>query len=175
MNWTQDEVDAYKARREQGKKERIFCAVNNCINPVEVGKDFCMIHRESQLSEAADRTPQAPVPLAPAPPASAKAAPGAYRAEEAEHLLFCQWLNLHGIRYLRCSARRRATLPTGWPDFTLFGPVGKTVFIEFKLPGKKLEPEQEEHQAHLTRVGFPFLVAYSCAEAIEAVRSFFGL
>lgn len=56
----------------------------------------------------------------------------------------------------------------GFPDRTILGN-GKCFFIEFKLPGKDLDPPQKKWKKLLTRLGFK---VYVCTSKKEAYKIF---
>ena len=54
----------------------------------------------------------------------------------------------------------------GFPDRTILGE-GKIFFIEFKVPGKDLDPPQMKWKKLLTRLGFKVYVCTSTKEAYK--------
>jgi hypothetical protein len=69
------------------------------------------------------------------------------------------------------NSRSKAT--PGTPDFIV--PVaGTTLWIEMKLPGKKLSNDQQAFQASLAAQGIQLHVVYSLGQAIELVRRALG-
>jgi len=47
----------------------------------------------------------------------------------------------------------------GWPDLEIFGPFGKTLFMEMKAPGKKASKIQRYRMIRLIDLGFS---VYTC-------------
>lgn len=50
---------------------------------------------------------------------------------------------------------KKAGMAKGHPDFDIYLPGGKTVFVELKTSKESLRPEQRERHAALQRLGFP--------------------
>lgn len=61
----------------------------------------------------------------------------------------------------------------GFPDRTILGE-GKCFFIEFKLPGRDLDPPQKRWKKILTRLGMKFYVCHSTKEAIKVFEKEMG-
>lgn len=95
-------------------------------------------------------------------------------AERKMHEQFEQWLRLNEIPYIHSRMDRKSTIREGWPDFSLFRH-GVSCFIEFKVPGKLPEPKQKECINELMHNGFPVLVAYSVALAINFASEMFEM
>jgi hypothetical protein len=96
------------------------------------------------------------------------------RLEREDHRQFSQWLNSREIYYLWSRTDKAVTIQVGHPDFTLFHR-GLTLFVEFKLIGKKLSLEQDKTREHLTREHFDYFLVYSAEEAIKGCKRFFSL
>lgn len=58
-----------------------------------------------------------------------------------------------------------------WPDRIFFLPGGKTIFMEFKVPGEKLTPGQQAAAVQLERLGFPCYGVYSAGTAMQILGS----
>ena len=95
-------------------------------------------------------------------------------AERKMHEQFEQWLRLNEILYVHSRMDRKSTIREGWPDFSVFRNA-VSCFIEFKVPGKVPEPEQRECINELSNNGFPVIVAYSVADAINFAAAALGL
>lgn len=110
-----------------------------------------------------------PVALRPLPtPATRPVEDGACdrKAEKLIHHLFEAWLRLNGLAYVHSRMDKKSTIREGWPDFSVFGPGGKVAFVEIKLKGKELSVSQMEVMLELLRLGQPYQVCYTDAEAI---------
>lgn len=94
-------------------------------------------------------------------------------AERKMHEQFEQWLRLHEIPFVHSRMDRKSTIREGWPDFSCFKN-GATVFIEFKVEGKKPTPEQAECIWRLQSEGFPAAVATSVGAAIAFAKEGLG-
>jgi len=57
----------------------------------------------------------------------------------------------------------------GWPDRTIMCK-GQIFFIEFKRPGRTLDPAQVKWRKNIERLGFDYFVCTSTGDAIEAFR-----
>jgi len=98
----------------------------------------------------------------------------AVRSERGEQRLFAAWLSSRGLPYVQPRPDRKSGIKPGWPDFSVH--VGnRSIFIEMKVQGGKLSPEQVECIEALRREGFRCEVVYSAAEAITLTRKFFEL
>jgi hypothetical protein len=49
----------------------------------------------------------------------------------------------------------------GWPDLVIYGPNGKTVFIELKVGNGKLKPEQQQYIDKLKELEYSCYVCYT--------------
>ncbi len=103
-----------------------------------------------------------------------------YRAEIEEHNIFLNWCKLNGLPRVYSRPDKRATIETGWPDFSVFYG-GVTLFFEFKIT-TKLSKNQEITIGCLREVGFEVfelnpngVPGAAAAEAIEICREVFGL
>jgi hypothetical protein len=59
---------------------------------------------------------------------------------------------------------------TGTPDLLVEGREGLVGWLEVKVPGKALRPEQAAHAEESARRGIPTALVTSAKEALEAVR-----
>ena len=96
-----------------------------------------------------------------------------YRAEVAEHKIFLNWCKLNGLPRRYSPHHKKAEEP-GWPDFSVFGPEGITLFFEFKVT-TKLSKDQEITIGCLREVGFEVFEIDNAAEAISIASEVFGL
>lgn len=67
-----------------------------------------------------------------------------------------------------------STIQPGHPDFSVFLKGGQTVFVEMKVPGGVLSPEQIGRIEELRRIGHKVAVCWSALEAIEFIREALG-
>lgn len=67
---------------------------------------------------------------------------------------FAAWLTGQGIYFIQARRDRRSTIKVGHPDFSIFLPGGKTLFIETKRPGGKTRPSQVACIEKLRAAGF---------------------
>ena len=107
---------------------------------------------------------------APPPPLPAGPSPWERKEEEKIHRAIMDWLAQRGWLYLRARMDKRSPFPVGWPDFTVFLPNGRTVFLEVKTPTGKFGPLQLETLHALEDQGFSYTVPRSDLEAIEFLR-----
>ncbi len=96
------------------------------------------------------------------------------RLERQDQREFSQWLNSKGIYYLWSRTDKAITIQVGHPDFTIFHR-GLTLFVEFKLIGKKLSPDQRRVNEMLVREHFDYFLVYNFKEAMNATKRFYSL
>jgi hypothetical protein len=109
---------------------------------------------------------------------------GAGRLERDEQRIFYNWLLLHEGRGQLTFGWSRTDKPTtrrlGELDFVVYAApslsgarskMGRTLFLEFKLKGSKLRPEQERQVELLTSLGFLVAVPESAAQAILITKN----
>ena len=94
----------------------------------------------------------------------------AIKTEREMHSKFCSYCGLHGILFEHEAPTKRSTSRPGWPDFRCFAPGKRFLAVEFKVRPNGLTPEQEEIKTRLEACGWPYVVAYSLAEAIHAAQ-----
>ena len=82
------------------------------------------------------------------------------------HMPFIAWLRIKELPYVHADPSRRSTIAKGWPDFGVFHD-GRHVFVEFKVPGGKLRPDQEACHRRMAAAGESVLVTSDLAEAIS--------
>jgi hypothetical protein len=84
------------------------------------------------------------------------------------HDQFAQWCGTvtPAIRFVHAQMNRKSTIAEGHPDFTLLWK-GKSVCVEFKVPGADLKPKQRERIADLLVSEVPVLVSSDLGEAIR--------
>jgi hypothetical protein len=93
--------------------------------------------------------------------------------ERHDHAHFSNELLRLGIGFEHDNPTRRSSNRRGWPDYRCFyGPPPRTLFVEFKRDANKLSQEQEEVRVQLEGFGYPYVVAYCLADAIEAVYTY---
>jgi len=127
-----------------------------------------LTERQRQLMSAADRKR-----LGRAGMTSAEAADQyALKTEREMHRLFSSYCLLHGILPNHENPAKRSTSSVGWPDFRCFAADKRFLAIEFKVRPNGLTPEQEEIKTRLEACGWPYVVAYSLAEAIHAAQQY---
>lgn len=90
------------------------------------------------------------------------------------HEPFIAYLKKNAIPYHRNRPDRKTTGIVGDPDF-LCVLAGRGIYVECKVPGKKLSTDQVERIAYLRAAGNRVEVAYSLQECVTAVRSHFGV
>jgi hypothetical protein len=86
------------------------------------------------------------------------------------HYPFIAWLKKMGIPYHRQHDGKRSTGQKGDPDFLVTW-CSHCVYIECKVPGNALSPDQEERRKFLQRAGNKVVVAYSLDDCIEACKN----
>ena len=69
--------------------------------------------------------------------------------------------NAGGIAY-----KLTSQTANGLPDRLVLFPVGKTIFVELKAPGKMLRPLQKKRRYQLMKLGFPVL----CIDRLEQIQ-----
>jgi len=95
---------------------------------------------------------------------------GARKQEIPEQKTFATELDRREILYLRPRSDKKSTIRKGAPDFTVFIPLGKVIFLEFKAPGAKQTPDQIEFMNAARKAGYRYEVAYSALEAIQILK-----
>src|SRR5262245_25826294 len=94
--------------------------------------------------------------------------------ESVIHQGFSHWLKSEGIPFLHNRTDKKSHMTKGDPDYCLTL-AQRCCFIEIKVPGNKLSPDQEQRIAYLRSKGNKVVVVYSLEEAITAVQDFFGV
>jgi hypothetical protein len=98
------------------------------------------------------------------------------RLERRLHADFSGFLHRHDFGLvIHTDPRKRSPIRPGWPDFSIFGTRGLTLFIEFKVGQNQCSAVQEEVIAELRAAGFTVLVLHTYKEAVEATLDFFNL
>jgi len=90
-------------------------------------------------------------------------------SEKEMHRQFEQWLRLREIPFGTARMNKRSTFTEGWPDYSLVIKGAPAVFVELKMPGKDLEPEQQKVCAALEAAGAIVRVCESLGECICVV------
>jgi hypothetical protein len=75
------------------------------------------------------------------------------------------------VHHTNPTKRTRSTV--GEPDFMIAFMSGKMLYVEFKITGGKLSPEQEEITGRLKDAGFPVLITGDYQEAITLAYTLF--
>jgi hypothetical protein len=83
-------------------------------------------------------------------------------------LPFCKYAERNGCKALKLIYLRKK----GFPDRTVICPGGKVFFIEFKRPGKPLEPLQKIAQSLLLSFGFEYYVCDQPGQAEKILDNF---
>lgn len=96
------------------------------------------------------------------------------RREKKMHAKFEDWLRLRQITWVDSRMDRPSTIQEGHPDYTILYD-NRNLMVEFKVPGGKLSPAQEERIAALRRCGNKVVVCYSWEEGIMATKQHFDL
>src|SRR6516165_4486691 len=94
----------------------------------------------------------------------------ATRSERGQQRLFATWLASRRMPYVQPRPDRKSGIKPGWPDFSVHAG-NRSIFIEMKVQGGKLSPEQAECLELLRREGFRCEVCHSAAEAILVTKS----
>jgi hypothetical protein len=105
----------------------------------------------------------APAPVTP-PPAKNRTT----RAERIHQGTFANHCLRKGYAFTWHRTDKPSTASPGTPDF-IVGVRARTFWIEFKLPGEKLSPDQADFRNRLAAQGIALEVVYSDAEAIALV------
>jgi hypothetical protein len=91
------------------------------------------------------------------------------RLERQHQSVFANHCLSKGYAYTWHRTDKPSTASPGTPDF-IVGANERTYWIEFKLPGQKLSPDQEDFEKALTAQGLILYVVYSDAEAIQIIE-----
>ena len=98
------------------------------------------------------------------------------RLERKLHAEFSGFLRRHEFSLvIHTDPRKRSPIRPGWPDFSIFGTRGLTLFIELKVGQNQCTAVQEEVIAELRAAGFTALVLHTYKDAVEATLDFFSL
>lgn len=82
---------------------------------------------------------------------------------------FARWCDVRGIPFHRNRPDKRTTAIKGDPDFLLTW-CSYCVYIECKVPGRKLSKDQEKRIAYLRKAGNKVAICYSLQECVEAAK-----
>ncbi len=80
-----------------------------------------------------------------------------------------KWVRDKRIPYIRHVFRPGAV--AGWPDFVYLLPGGKSLWIEYKAPGKKPTPTQQHKINVLKKLGHDVIVCDDPDEAVKALSA----
>lgn len=95
--------------------------------------------------------------------------------EKAEERKYARWVKKQGGRCVKLNTVGPFGT-TGEPDrLTFLGPPPMMSLKEFKRPGKKPTPLQEEVHKHYRKMGIPVHVVFSAKEAIEIDQRALGV
>jgi hypothetical protein len=92
-----------------------------------------------------------------------------------DHRNYIQYLQLVGLEFVHSNPVKRPTIEVGFPDFGVFGPGSRVLFLEFKRGKNTLTDEQKAVRRRLELAGCRYEVAYSLAEAIGYTKEVFGV
>ena len=81
---------------------------------------------------------------------------------------FANWCHLHGYLIVWHATHKKSTATKGTPDFAVLAH-GVWHWIEFKLPGSDLSPDQKEWREACERNGGIYWIAYSSHEAMRII------
>jgi hypothetical protein len=98
-------------------------------------------------------------------PDPAKQATTLKRNEIKEQRVFSRLMTQRRILFINPRSDLKSTIYPGHPDFTIFLPNGRSLFIEMKVPGGRLSPEQIGRIEALRAIGHQVEVAWSADEA----------
>jgi hypothetical protein len=102
---------------------------------------------------------------------------GIARSEREEQRLFYNWLlpfeNNREIIFDWSRTDKPTTRRLGALDFVIYHKMGQTLFLEFKLKGSGLRPEQERQVEILTDLGFMVAIPQNAGQAIAITRKWF--
>jgi|SRR6267378_284970 len=97
------------------------------------------------------------------------------RLERDEQRIFYNWLLSHErngeLIFDWSRTDKKTTRRLGALDFVIHSKMGRTLFLEFKLKGAYLRPEQERQIELLTALGFITAIPQSAAQAILITRN----
>jgi VRR-NUC domain len=83
------------------------------------------------------------------------------------------WCGRYELKCIPAPTRGKSHLPGGWPDLTIFGPNGKTLFMELKVGKDVLSREQEITHEQLRDFGHTVIVAHTYEYATRNAYAFF--
>jgi len=89
--------------------------------------------------------------------------------EREMHSKFENYLRMREIPFGTSRMDKKSTFTEGWPDYTIVLPRGHVAFVELKMPGKTLDPDQERVCASLEAAGAIVRVCESLGECILVV------
>ena len=97
--------------------------------------------------------------------------------EKEMHEKYAGFLNRYALPFIHADMFKKATIRKGTPDFTVTG--GETygfrsMYGEFKMPGKTLSPEQEHYIRYLRSCGCAVFIWYDYVTARNDTAKFFG-
>ena len=95
----------------------------------------------------------------------------AVKAEKEMHRQFEQWLRMKELPFGTSRMDRKSSYTVGWPDYTVCVN-GRVVFLELKMPGQNLDPEQVIVCGALIAQGASVSVCSSLQQCIEIVKAF---
>lgn len=90
------------------------------------------------------------------------------------HQAFRRYLDKSGIVFDHSRTDKRTTNTVGQPDFQIYARGARSLFIEIKVLGGKLRPEQEDRKCELERLGFMVLICNTVEECVYSVAQFLG-
>ena len=106
------------------------------------------------------------------PGSATGSAAGAGAGTERENVLHDQieaFCRARGWLYRHDRMDKPTTGTVGFPDFAIFMPGARTVFLECKRPGGKATPQQLASLAHARRLGFVAEIVETMYAALQAI------
>ena len=89
------------------------------------------------------------------------------------HAACARYLEMAGFPYGHDRTDKRTRTKIGEPDFRVYWK-GRVLFVELKVIGGKLSPDQKKRHAQLEAAGCTVAVCYSVEEFITAVTTWAG-
>ena len=89
------------------------------------------------------------------------------------HNAFIAWLNKSEVPFEYSRTDKRTTGKVGQPDFALYDR-GRVLFVECKVMGGKLRPDQVKRKKQLESAGCEVVVAFSVEECVCAATLWLG-
>lgn len=100
------------------------------------------------------------------------------KLEKELHNDYISFLRRNELAYIHANPTAPSTIQRGCPDFCVTGGERygyRSLYGEFKLPGRTLSPAQREYIGYLTLLGCKVFVWYDYETAIRDTEDFFDL